>query len=111
MKVKAIHWAGTSYKDVCRFPVGVRKEAGYQLHRVQSGLEPNDWKSMATIGAGVREIRLHAGGAYRVIYLARFEEEIYVLHAFEKKTQQTRQQDIELARSRLKEVEMKRRER
>ena len=67
-------------------------------------MEPSDWKPMGTVGAGVREIRIHTGGEFRVIYVAKFAEAIYVFHAFEKKTQQTRDADIDLARRNLAEV-------
>jgi phage-related protein len=67
-------------------------------------MDPKDWKPMLTIGTGIREIRIQARGAYRVIYAAKFEETIYVLHAFEKKTQKTSKHDIELAKSRFKEL-------
>lgn len=59
---------------------------------------------MRSVGPGVAEIRVHAGGEYRVVYIARFVEGVYVLHAFEKKTRQTRKADIELARRNLAEV-------
>ncbi len=106
--MKEIRWAGSSYKDLCDYSVAARREAGYQLHLVQSGLDPIDWKPMSSIGSGAREIRLHQGGAYRVIYVAKFKEAVYVLHAFEKKTQRTPWQDIELAKSRLKDIEEQR---
>ena len=81
-----------------------RREAGYQLDRVQRGLEPADWKPMKTIGPGVAEIRIHEHGEYRVIYVAKFEEAVYVLHAFQKKSQKTTQRDIELAKKRYKTI-------
>ena len=71
---------------------------------VQSGYEPSDWKAMSSIGRGVREIRVHYEGQYRVIYIAKFSESIYVLHVFRKKTQRTSRQDIDLARNRLKQI-------
>jgi phage-related protein len=77
---------------------------GHQLYQVQVGLEPGDWKPMRSVGAGVVEIRVHASGEYRVLYVARFAEGVYVLHAFEKKTRQTRKADIEVARRNLAEV-------
>jgi len=88
-----------------------RREGGYQLYRVQIGLEPGDWKPMRSVGPGVIEIRIHAGGEYRVFYVARFEEAVYVLHAFEKRTRQTRQADLELGRRNLAEVPRSRRAR
>ena len=78
--------------------------AGYQLRRVQSGLMPDDFKPMQSVGPGVQEIRIRTGRAHRVFYIAKFEESIYVLHAFEKKTQRTSQADLELGRNRLAEV-------
>lgn len=65
---------------------------------------PDDWKPMSTVGAGVYEIRLHQGAAFRVVYVAKFEEAVYVLHVFEKRSRQTSPLDIDLARARLAEV-------
>ena len=79
-----------------------RQRAGRQLARVQDGLEPDDWKPMPSVGIGVREIRVHARGEYRIIYVAKFSESIYVLHAFQKKTQRTPQRDISVARARFR---------
>jgi phage-related protein len=76
----------------------VRRQVGHDLFLVQRGLEPGDWKPMRSVGPGVIEIRIHVRGEYRVLYVAKFEEAVYVLHAFQKKTQQTRRADIELAR-------------
>lgn len=81
-----------------------RREAGYQLDRVQQGLEPADWKPMRTVGPGVYEIRIHAQGEYRVLYVTKFVEAVYVLHAFQKKTQKTAQRDIDLAKQRYQAV-------
>lgn len=79
---------------------------------MQQGKEPSDWKAMPSVGAGVNEIRVHAKGEHRVMYVAKFDEAVYVLHAFEKKTQRTPQLDIELARARLRGlVEERRRKR
>ncbi len=85
------------------FPEAARQEAGFQLYRVQRGLDPIDWKPMATIGGGVREIRIRdEAGAYRVIYVATFAQAVHVLHAFQKKTQRTAKRDLDLAASRLR---------
>jgi phage-related protein len=101
--MKPIRWVGNSKQDVLAFPATVRREAGYQLSKVQSGEAPDDWKPMPDIGTGVEEIRLRDdAGAYRVIYIARFSEAVYVLHAFRKKTQKTAVRDLDLARQRLK---------
>ena len=97
-------FAGSSRDDLRAFPDAARGKAGFELRRVQDGREPSDWKPMPSVGAGVREIRVRDdnGDAYRVIYYAVFEDAVYVLHCFQKKTQQTRQSDIELAKDRYK---------
>jgi len=102
--MKHIAFLGNS-RDVIRdFPDGVRYRAGVELRAVQNGLEPDDWKPMKTVGPGVQEIRIRdASGAFRIIYLATLADWVLVLHAFQKKTQQTTQRDIELAAKRLKD--------
>ena len=100
MAAKALLWAGTSLEDMREFPVQARQRAGYQLFLIQDGQDPDDWKPMAAVGAGVREIRIHSEGEFRVFYVAVFAEGIYVLHAFQKKTQRTRQQDLDVGRAR-----------
>ena len=101
---KVIRWLGSSLDDLRAFPEQARREAGYQLSRVQQGLMPNDWKPMTAVGSGVYEIRIHTGTEQRVFYVAKHDDAIYVLHAFEKRTRQTRQADIALARQRLSEL-------
>lgn len=106
--MKPVVWLGTSKADLKAFPAAVLDDIGHQLFRVQCGLVPDDWKPMATIGAGVREIRVRdPSGAFRTIYLATRPEAIYVLHCFRKRTPKTAQQDIELARQRLARVPRK----
>ena len=109
MADKPLRWVGSSLEDLRAFPEAARREAGYQLRRLQGGLLPADWKPMTSVGPGVAEIRLHSGVEHRVFYVARFAEAIYVLHAFEKRTRQTRQADLELARKRLTAVVQARR--
>lgn len=102
---KTIYWVGTSYDDLRSFPVSAKQEAGYQLHRVQNGLEPEDWKPFPDIGSGVKEIRIKENdGIFRIIYVAKFMNRIYVLHAFQKKSQKTRKQDIDIAKVRYSAV-------
>jgi phage-related protein len=101
---KPLSWVGSSLEALRAFPAAARRAAGYELHRVQQGLQPSDWKPIRTVGAGVMEIRLHTGREHRVFYVAKFEEAVYVLHAFEKRTRQTAQADIDLARKRLAAV-------
>jgi phage-related protein len=94
-------WVGGTLGRLRGFPAEARREAGRQLHRVQLGREPGDWKPMSAVGPGVVEIRVHVGGEYRVMYVAKLVEGVYVLHAFEKRTRQTRKADIEIARRNL----------
>lgn len=102
---KPIIFQGTALSDLRAFPTAARREAGFQLDRIQAGKEPDDWKPMATVGSGVQEIRIRdASGAFRVIYVAKFESAIYVLHCFQKKTQKTSRGDLELATQRMKDL-------
>lgn len=104
MPVKPIAFLGGSLDDLRGFPPDARRQAGYQLDRVQQGLDPGDWRPMPSIGAGVREIRVRErAGAFRVIYVATFADIVYVLHAFQKKSRQTTKRDMDLAASRLRE--------
>lgn len=103
--MKEIRWLGTSLSDLRAFPEAARREAGYQLHRVQHGLPPTDYKPMPGVGASVYEIRIRTvHQAHRVFYVAKTNEALYVLHAFEKKTQKTARRDIELGRRRYHEI-------
>jgi len=102
--MKPVDWLGDSLARLREFPRHAMREAGHQLELVQDGREPKDWKPMRTIGAGVNELRIRAGGAFRVIYVANFAEAIYVLHAFEKKSRRTALLDVELARGRFRNL-------
>ncbi len=96
---------GTSYADLLEFPKASRKDAGFQLGKVQAGLEPTDWKPFEEVGPGTREIRIsEASGIYRVMYVAKFEEAVYVLHCFRKKTQATSKRDKDIAATRYRAV-------
>lgn len=108
---KQIRWVGSAYNDLLTFPKEARKEAGFQLGKVQAALEPTDWKSFDAVGAGTREIRIWvASGAYRVMYVSKFEEAIYVLHCFQKKTQATSKHDLAIAAARYRAVARMRKE-
>lgn len=103
--MKQLAWIGTSRDDVRAFPVGARRESGFQLDKVQHGEQPDDWKPMPSIGPGVREIRIReVSGAYRIIYLATRAEAVYVLHAFSKKTPRTSLTDLRLAQERFRSI-------
>jgi phage-related protein len=111
MSDKALTWLGTSRAELRRFPVAARQAAGFELRQVQHGLSPSDWKPMQTVGPGVIELRVHEAGEYRVLYVAKFGEAVYVLHAFEKQTRQTPGVAIELARTRFKQLQQARKRR
>ncbi len=102
--MKNLRFIGSSLDDMRDFPADARRQAGFELDAVQRGLEPSDWKPMTSVGIGVREIRIHVLGEWRVIYVAKLADAIYVLHAFQKKTQRTRREDIELARRRYRQI-------
>jgi phage-related protein len=106
---KPLRWIGSSLVDLRAFPEVARRDAGHQLRRVQQGLPADDWRPMRLVGPGVAEIRVHSEGEYRVLYVAKFAEAVYVLHAFEKRTRGTRHLDLELGRKRLGDVMRSRR--
>lgn len=102
--MKPIEFCGRTLNSIRGFPVQVRHAIGYELDRVQHGLNPSDWKPMSTVGKGAREIRILEDGQYRVVYLTKYRSTVFVLHVFRKKTQKTRQQDIKYARAVLREL-------
>jgi len=99
--MKPVQWLGSSRADLRAFPADARRVAGFQLRLVQLGFEPNDWKPLRSVGSGVREIRVHTGREHRVVYVARFAEAVYVIHAFAKKTVKTARRDVEIVRTRF----------
>jgi phage-related protein len=101
---KPIYWIGSSKEDISSFSADARRQIGFQLRAVQSGQLPSDFKSMSIVGRGVEEIRIRTEDAYRVFYVAKFSEAIYVLHAFQKKTQKTSKQDIQIGQQRYKQM-------
>jgi phage-related protein len=103
--VNPLEFRGDSLVALQHFPETARREAGFQLRLVQKGLDPDDWKPMTSIGPGVREIRIRdEHGIFRVIFVTRFADAIYVLHCFQKKTQKTSGTDMEVARHRYREL-------
>ncbi len=103
--MKSVIFLGDSLSQLRAFPNSARRETGFQIDRLQQGLEPNDWKPMKSIGQSVREIRVRdKSGAFRVIYVAAWADAIYILHAFQKKTPTTSRHDLELATARFKEM-------
>ena len=102
--MKPLNFVGSSLDDLRNFPDEARRASGFELRAVQDGFEPSDWKPMSVIGPGVKEIPIHVLGEWRVIYVARFRDAVYVLHAFQKKTRRTSPHDIDLARRRYRQT-------
>ena len=103
--MKPLRFLADSLKSLRDFPAPARQDAGYQLDKVQRGQQPDDFKPFPAIGVGVEEIRIRDdSGVFRVIYTARLADAVYVLHAFQKKTQQTSQPDIDLAEARYRDL-------
>jgi phage-related protein len=102
--MKPLDFIGSSLDDLRNFPEEARKAAGFELYAIQRGLEPSDGKQMPSVGRGVKEIRIHVLGEWRIIYVAKFEDAVHVLHSFQKKTRKTNQHDIEIARKRYKQI-------
>ena len=98
----AVCWV--EFGQSANFPAEARRQVGYELYTTQRGLDPSDWKPMPSIGSGVKEIRIHVLGEWRVIYVAKFADAVYVLHAFQKRSRKTRREDIELARWRYRQI-------
>jgi phage-related protein len=102
---KAVIFRGSTLDDLRAFPGSARRKAGHQLDHVQNGREPDDWKPMNSVGRGVQEIRIKdAAGAFRVIYVAKFAEAVYVLHCFQKKTEKTSKADLDLPAKRYRDL-------
>ncbi|HXN47209.1 MAG TPA: type II toxin-antitoxin system RelE/ParE family toxin [Bryobacteraceae bacterium] len=102
--LKAVVWMGDSLSRVRDFPGPARQDIGYELDRIQRGLEARDWKPMTSVGPGVAEIRVHAGGEHRVLYVSKSREAVYVLHAFLKKARKTPAREISLGKERYKSL-------
>ena len=102
---KHVQFEGSALDDLRAFPPTARREAGHQIDQVQHGFDPDDWKPMKSVGAGVQEIRIRdSAGAFRVIYVAKFAAAVHVLHCFQKKSAQTSKADLELAAKRYNGV-------
>ena len=105
LEPKPVAFLGSALEDLRNFPLSARREAGHQIDQVQHGLEPDDWKPMPAIGPGVREIRIRdVEGAFRIVYVAKLSDAVYVLHCFKKKTQKTSKPDLALAERRYREL-------
>lgn len=110
MADKPLEWLGSSKEDLMDFPVEVQRKAGFEPRSIQQGDIASDFKSMPIVGKGVEEIRIRTQDTYRVFYIAKFEEAIYVLHVFQKKTQKTSPKDIEKGQQRYQNLLQHRKE-
>ena len=107
--MKPVRFLGDSLERLREFPEDARNDAGFQLEHVQRGEQPDNFKPMPSIGKGVEEIRVRDdSGIYRVIYTARIADAVYVLHAFQKKTQATSKRDMATARERFAQLRRER---
>jgi len=100
--MKELKFIGSSLADLADFPEAVKKIAGFELWQVQVGAMPSDFKPMPTVGDGAYEVRIRFGGQWRVIYVAKQVDAVYVLHCFRKTTPKTSKTDIDLAVKRYK---------
>jgi phage-related protein len=108
MLTKPVRFLGDSLDSLREFPNDARHDAGYQLDRVQRGLQADDFKPIPSIGKGVEEIRIwDESGTFRIIYTARLADAVYVLHAFQKKTSATSKRDIEIAKTRFAQLRIR----
>ena len=104
MAEKPVIWLGSSLDDLRAFPEEARRSACHEIHLVQMGLEPSDWKPMSTVGPGIMELRIHSQLEHRVFYIAKCAEAVIVIHAFQKKARKTAKRDIDLAKQRFAEL-------
>ena len=102
--MKQLKFIGSSLDDLRNFPDEARRAAGFELRAIQNGFDPSNWRPMPVVGEGVREIRIRVLGEWRVIYAVTCRDTVFVLHSFQKKTQKTSRQDIEVARQRYKRI-------
>lgn len=105
--MKTLQFVGSSLDDLRDFPEEARRAAGFELDAIQRGLMPSDFKPLLTVGTGAYEIRIHVLGEWRVVYVAKFDDAVYVLHAFQKKTQKTSKKDIDLAAKRYQQLQQR----
>jgi phage-related protein len=99
-----IKWEGDSNKEIRKWPKDVRQNIGAELDRLDNHEEPLDSKPMGQSARGISELRdEHMGVWYRLLYAFQYGW-VYVLHCFFKKTNQTSQGDLNLAKERLKAV-------
>ncbi len=102
--MKPLRWVGSALANLRAFPEDARRVGGHNLHLLQLGLEAEDWKPMPGIGPGVYELRIRTAVEHRIFYVAKFEEAVYALHCFEKKSRRTSNHDLELGRERYQIV-------
>lgn len=105
LKYATVVWEGNSREILQSFPEGARENLGFDLWRLQQGERPGDYRPVPSIGVGVFELRDQDERAwYRIVYLSRTSDVIYVLHCFEKKGREILRREFEVAKQRLKNV-------
>ncbi|MEO5740657.1 MAG: type II toxin-antitoxin system RelE/ParE family toxin [Vicinamibacterales bacterium] len=109
MAVKRLVFLGSSRADLRALPKAPRRRAGHDLDLLQHGFDPSDVKPMPSVGAGIYELRIRVQGAYRVFYVAKFAEAVYVLHVFQKKSQRTTPLDLRVGTARYRALLAQRR--
>ena len=100
LTMKPVAFIGRALSELKAFPDAPRREAGFQIFNLQSGVDPDNWKPLVGVGPGVMEIRIHEGGEFRVVYVTRMPEAVYVIHAFQKKSQATAKRNLETIKRR-----------
>jgi len=102
-KDATVTFLGDSLSVISEFPSNVKRNLGHAIRCVQAGVDPPDSKPMPTVGPGVYELRdADESGWYRVIYLKRIDDVVYILHCFVKKSRKTPRKDLKTAQARLK---------
>lgn len=102
--MKDIVYYASAQKDLESFPARARQRIAQLLAMLAKGfdLQPSDFKYMPTVGMGTYELRVQTDKQYRVFYVAKFEDAIYVLHAFSKQTRETSQKELDKGRERYR---------
>lgn len=107
-KHASVAWEGDSREVLQRFPKEVRQNFGFELWRMQKGKPPSNYRPLPSVGPGVFELRDQDERAwYRVVYVSRIEDVIYVLHCFEKKSREMPKRDFEKARKRYRNLKLR----
>lgn len=108
ISLKPVFWIGTSLEDLRRFPEAVKNEVGFILHHVQQGFGHRNIKPLKGFDGVFEIITAYMGDAYRTVYALKIGDEVFVLHAFQKKAKKgiaTPKKEIDMIKRRLKEAQ------